>query len=136
MSRPFLEAYYDQEVPRQLLLNKPVYCAPFPKQKAAYARLPFIKVIAYKLYISLANIIISKLALFSSRFVAKVVLDGSPSMSFDGDSLSICVDWLRTRTRTRTRTGSEPPLYQSYTHIYLLDNAYLHSDRGDAGRAF
>ena len=43
----------------------------------------------------LANIIDSKFALFSSRFVAKVVLYGSSSTSFDGDSLSICVDWLR-----------------------------------------
>ena len=39
----------------------------------------------------LANIINSKLALFSSRFVAKFVLDGFSSMSFDSDSLSICV---------------------------------------------
>ena len=43
----------------------------------------------------LANIINPKLALFSSRFGAKVVLDGSSSTSFDGDSLSICVDRLR-----------------------------------------
>jgi len=52
MSMPFLEAYYDQVAPRQLLLNKPVYGAPFPKQKVDYARLPFIKAIAYKLHIS------------------------------------------------------------------------------------
>jgi len=51
----------------------------------------------------LANIINSKLALFSSRFHAKVVLDGSSS--FDADSLTICVD----RLRTSTPTGPEPP---------------------------
>ena len=43
----------------------------------------------------LANIVNSKLVLFSSRFVAKVVLDGSSSTSCHGDSLSICVDRLR-----------------------------------------
>ena len=43
----------------------------------------------------LANIIDSKLALFNSRFVGKVALDGSSSTSFDGDFLSICVEWLR-----------------------------------------
>ena len=34
----------------------------------------------------LANIINSKLDFFSSRFVVKVVLDGSPSTSFEGSS--------------------------------------------------
>ena len=43
----------------------------------------------------LANIIIFKLALFSSRFVAKVVLDGSSSTNFGDTSLTICVDRLR-----------------------------------------
>ena len=40
----------------------------------------------------LANIINSKLVMYSSRFVAIVVLDGASSMSSDVDSLSICVD--------------------------------------------
>ena len=42
----------------------------------------------------LANIIKSKLVLISSRFVAKVILDGPKSTGFDGDSLSICVNRL------------------------------------------
>ena len=63
--------------------------------KAAYVCLFSTKPIAYELQLYLANIINSKLILFSSRFVAKVVLDGSSSTSSDGDSLSICVDLLR-----------------------------------------
>ena len=43
----------------------------------------------------LGIIVNSKLVQFSSRFVAKVVLDSSSSMSSDVDSLSICVDRLR-----------------------------------------
>ena len=43
----------------------------------------------------LAHIINSKRDLFSAKFVAKVVLDGYSSTSSDGDSLSICVDRLR-----------------------------------------
>jgi len=42
-----------------------------------------------------ANIINSKLVLFSARFAEKLVLDGASSTSCDGDSLSICVDRLR-----------------------------------------
>ena len=44
---------------------------------------------------TMANIINSKLALFSSRYVAKVVLDGSSSTSSDGNSFTTCVDRLR-----------------------------------------
>ena len=51
MSRPFPEACRDRVVPRQLRLNKPLYCAPFPKQKVAFAHLPIIKAIAYEWHI-------------------------------------------------------------------------------------
>ena len=95
MCRPFSEVCYNQVVPRQLLLNKPLYCAPFPKEKVAFARLSFIKQLLMNCKFILGNIINSKLALFSARYVVKVEQDASSSTSFEGDSLSICVDRLR-----------------------------------------
>ena len=44
------EACYDRVVPRQLLLNKPLYCASSPK-KDAFISPTFIKAIAYELHI-------------------------------------------------------------------------------------
>ena len=47
MARPFPEVYYDQVVPLQQLLDKPLNCVPFHK-KAASVCLFHINGIAYK----------------------------------------------------------------------------------------
>ena len=95
MSRPFPDVYYEMMVPRQQRYYESLHCVPFQNKRLYF----HVCLLSRKLLVNcafiLAIIIKSKLGLISSRFVAKVVLDSSQSTSFGGDSLSICVNRLR-----------------------------------------
>ena len=76
MARPFPDVYYDRVVPRQQLLNKALHCVPFENK-----RLPLnICLLSRQLLVNctfiFANIVNSKLVLFSARIAEKLVLNG------------------------------------------------------------
>ena len=92
MSRPFTKAYYNRVVSRKQLTNTPVNCVPFQSKRLPLHVCLLSRQLLMTYTFIMANIINSKLVLFSSRCVAKVVLDGSLNASSDGDSPSICVE--------------------------------------------
>ena len=81
-ARPSLEACYGQVVPRQQLLNKHLHCTLY-QNKRLPMHVCFLswQLLMYCTFI-LANIVNSKLVLFSTRFAAKVLLNGSYKCEF------------------------------------------------------
>ena len=76
MARPFLDVYFDRVVPRQLLLNKALHCVPFQNKRLPLKLCFLSRQLLMNCSFILANIISSKLVLFSTRFAEKLVLNG------------------------------------------------------------
>ena len=77
MARPFTEVYYDRVVPRQQLINKALHCVPFTNKSLPLNICFLSRQLPMNCPFISANIINSKLVLFSARFAEKLVLDGS-----------------------------------------------------------
>ena len=76
MARPIPEVYYDRVVPRQQLLNKALHCVPFQNKKLPLNICFLSRQLLKNCTFIFANIINSKLVLFSTRFAEKLVLNG------------------------------------------------------------
>ena len=82
MARPFLEACYDPVVPRQQLVNKPLHCVPNQNKRLMFHVCFLSRQLLMNCTFILANTINSKFVLFSTRFAAKVVLNGCYEYEF------------------------------------------------------
>jgi len=120
MARPFPEVYYDEVVPRQQLLNKALQCVPFQNKRLPLNICFLSRQSLLNCTFIMANIINSKLTLFSARVAEKLVLNGCFEYEiWRWFPLNMRRLVAQLKTRTRTRTGSKLPRN-------LMDNSTWH----------